>query len=180
MLRSYVNASGDDWDRFLGLAEIAHNNAFNRTIQDTPFRVCYGQPPLTPGQAAMSLNAPSAAETFVKDRVQIVRDATESLRLAQDRMTAYENSKLKDVTYKVDDEVFLSTANLQISTTSRKLLPRFIGPFTVSRVINPKAYELELPSHWRVYPVFPISSLKPYPGRDAVEWTLEQPLGGMF
>ena len=163
-LRSYVNARGNDWDRFLGLAEFAHNNAFNRTIQDTPFRVCYGQHPLSPAQAAMSEDAPAAADTFVKDRLQIVHETTEALRLAQNRMVDYENSKLKDVTYQVGDEVFLSTANLHISTTSRKLLPRFMGPFRVERVINAKAYELELPRHWRVHPVFPVSSLKPYLG----------------
>ena len=161
-LRSYVNARADDWDRFLGLAAFAHDHAFNRTIQDTPFRVCYGQHPLTPSQAAMSDDAPAAAETFVKDCLQIVSETTEALRLAQNRMTDYEKSKLKDVTYQVGDQVFLSTANLQISTTSRKLLPRFMGPFRVERVINAKAYELELPSHWRVHPEVPASSLKPY------------------
>ena len=57
----------------------------------------------------------------------------------------------------------LKTKHLGISTLpSKKLFPLWLGPFTVSKVINPAAYQLELPTGWRTHNVFHASLLKPY------------------
>jgi hypothetical protein len=63
--------------------------------------------------------------------------------------------------------VLLSTANLKmIGSNSHQLTPKFypkyIGPFTVKRVINNNAYELELPPSLEIHPVINISRLRPY------------------
>ena len=56
--------------------------------------------------------------------------------------------------------VMLSTVNLNLRTRgqSRKLLPRYIGPFKVKTQINLVAYELDLPPEYsRLHPVFHVS-----------------------
>ena len=48
MMRHYINPTHDDWDEHLMAIEFAINNAFQQSIGTTPFRLTYGQNPLTP------------------------------------------------------------------------------------------------------------------------------------
>jgi hypothetical protein len=67
-------------------------------------------------------------------------------------------------TLKVGDKVLLSTKylNLKHSKKSRKLLPKWIGPFEVVQVVGPVAYKLKMNPGWRIHPVFHVSLLEPY------------------
>lgn len=62
---------------------------------------------------------------------------------------------------KVGDKVWLSSINLRLSCPSRKLDPRFVGPFEIKKEVNPLAFELALPASYKIHPVFHISLLKP-------------------
>jgi hypothetical protein len=58
--------------------------------------------------------------------------------------------------------VLLSTKYLNIPIPgSKKFGPRYVGPFTVKKVIK-SAYELDTPSHWKVHNVFHVSRLRRY------------------
>ncbi len=48
MIRHYVDPMHNDWDEHLTAAEFAINNAHQQSIGTTPFRLTYGQDPLTP------------------------------------------------------------------------------------------------------------------------------------
>ena len=78
------------------------------------------------------------------------------------------NKKRRDVQFAVGDEVMLSTKNLRIlgdaggPLARRKLLPRFIGPFTVQARINSVAYRIHLPEQLKCHPTFHVSLLRPY------------------
>jgi hypothetical protein len=169
MLRHYVSPTCDDWDDHLACAEFAINNSWNETIRSTPFFVNYGQSPLTPVLAELrSKDAPTAKEFAVAWQTSVER-ARKFMRIAQERQQRYANQQRRDVDIKAGDLVMLSTRNLKIKAgvSSRKLLPRFIGPFTVREMVgsSPKkvAARLDLPHNMRhVHPVFHVSLLKPY------------------
>ena len=59
--------------------------------------------------------------------------------------------------FQVGDKVWLSTAHLPLRDGARKLAARWAGPFTIRAIIAPTAYQLVLPSHWRVHSTFHVS-----------------------
>ena len=175
MLRHYTNARYDDWDLHLPMCEFAHNNARSSATGMSPFYVCFGKHPLTPMSAVIDaanaawLEDPHdhkdflSADKFVADKRSIVRLAQEAMEHARSRMVQQEDGKRSELTFSVGDQVSLRTKHLGINTLpSKKLFPLWMGPFTVSKVVNPAAYKIELPTHWKAHNVFHVSLLKPY------------------
>ena len=87
---------------------------------------------------------------------------------AQSDQKRHADKHRRDEQFAVGDEVLLSTRDLVLAADksqqhrAAKLTGRFIGPLKVTRVINPNAYELELPPQLRIHPVQNISKLRHY------------------
>ncbi len=60
--------------------------------------------------------------------------------------------------------VWLSTKDLRLRLPCKKLSPRYVGPFKISRQISPVSFRLELPSNYHISPTFHVSLLKPAGG----------------
>jgi hypothetical protein len=189
MLRSYVSARQDDWDRHLLAAEIAYNNSEQASTGTTPFYLNSGQHPRFALEAALHPHAisnnPAAADRVSQMHTQLSH-AKEALMRAQARQARYADERRREVTLKVGDRVWLSTEHLQLkdpSSQSKKLLSKFIGPYPILRAVGPVAYELQLPNELRVHPVFHVSKLKAlreggsdeFPGRSEVESAWSRP-----
>ena len=65
------------------------------------------------------------------------------------------------------DFAYLSSKNLSLpEKLSRKLSPRFIGPFEVLEAVGPSSFRLALPANLqRLHPVFHSSLLKKLEGQ---------------
>ncbi|XP_075067063.1 olfactory receptor 6N1-like [Mixophyes fleayi] len=63
--------------------------------------------------------------------------------------------------FKVEDSVWLSTRNIRLCQPCKKLGPKFIGPFTILKQVNPVAFKLKLPESLKLPSTFHCSLLKP-------------------
>lgn len=168
MLRSYVNDKGSDWDRHLVTAELAYNTAVQDSTGYSPFRLSYGIDARLPMDHALmevkTSDNPTAVELLRRWNSDL-EQARDNMQQAQLRQAHYANQHRREHTYKVGDQVMLTTRNMR--SRSGKLNPRYLGPYLVKKVISPLNVELELPSTMRIRPIFHVSKLKPYLALDA-------------
>uniref|UniRef100_A0A8C6LTI7 Gypsy retrotransposon integrase-like protein 1 n=1 Tax=Nothobranchius furzeri TaxID=105023 RepID=A0A8C6LTI7_NOTFU len=161
-LRCFVSAQPSQWPKYLLWAELSHNLHTSSATLMSPFEVCYGyQPPVFAHQE------PEVAVPAAQSLVRRCRNAWIKARASITRANArYSHQHLRrhrpGPSYAPGDKVWVSTADLRVRAGSRKLAPRFLGPYPVQRVINPVTYRLRLPASLRIHPTFHISRLKPY------------------
>jgi hypothetical protein len=94
----------------------------------------------------------------------LVQQVRENLRVAQTRQKSYADVRHRDLTFVVDDHVYLKVSpmrGIRRFNVRGKLAPRYIGPFKVLEWKGEVAYHLELPpSLSGVHDVFHVSQLK--------------------
>ena len=168
MLRAYVNDRQTDWDEHLTAAEIAVNSARQASTGYSPFYLNSGREVTVPLDLAIEearrSKVPEAAEAIHKLHEDLER-ARANLAKAQQRQAKNVDRHRRDVTFKVGDQVLLSTAHLKLlggGDRTAKFAYKYIGPFKIKRVAQNNAYELELPPQMQIHPVLNISRLKPY------------------
>ena len=121
------------------------------------------------GNNKKTQKAIASARLFVDERAALLRRVRDQLAAAQDKQKFYadRNGRKNKEAFMVGDKVLLSIKNLpnDLVTTlpsGSKLLPRFVGPYTVVEKIGDLNYKLDLPTRMRTHPVFYVGLLKRY------------------
>ena len=163
VLRCVASQNPTTWSQQLPWAEYAINAHVSSSTGRSPFECSMGyQPPLFPDQEG-EVGVPSA-EAFVRRCHRTWRHTRTALLRATARMKAQaDRHRSRPPRYRQGQRVWLSTKDLPLKTDSRKLSPRFIGPFPVASVISPTAVRLKLPFPLRrIHPTFHVSKIKPF------------------
>ncbi|KAI3351293.1 hypothetical protein L3Q82_005837 [Scortum barcoo] len=161
-LKCLVAQNQTTWSQHLTWVEYAHNSLPTAATGLSHFQVVYGyQPPLFPTNET-EVTVPSA-HAMVKNCRKIWAAARRMLLRNQSRMKAAADRHCRPApAYRLGQKVWLSTKDLPLHVHSRKLAPRFVGPFPVSKLINPVSVQLKVPRSLRVHPTFHVSKLKPF------------------
>ncbi|KAL7843213.1 hypothetical protein AOLI_G00247250 [Acnodon oligacanthus] len=156
-LRCVVAKQPTQWSTQLAWVEYAINSLRSAATGCSPFEVSLGyQPPLFP-EEEVDLAVPS-----VQAHIRRWRRARDALQKAQSSAKRYADRRRRPgPRYQVGQRVWLSARNIPLKTTSRKIAPRFIGPYTINRIVNRSAVCLTLPSHMRINPTFHVSQVQP-------------------
>src|SRR6201996_6693543 len=155
-LRFFVNYQQDDWAQYLPIAEFAHNNWKNSTTGESPFYLLMGANPRADWTGSDSLvpQVTSRLDRIKQARQQAYRAMTRAQQMWVKRGVAPR--------YQEGDRVWVDGRNLKTDRPTVKLAARRHGPFSIRKVLSPINYQLTLPSHWKIHPVFHVDLLTPY------------------
>jgi transposase InsO family protein len=178
VLRTYARANGTDWDHWLPVVQFAINNSHQESTKATPFYLMHGEHPRTPATVSLPEKVPEA-KAFAKRITASVKQARRALKEAQDRMRVSANRRRRPVTYSPGDMVLLRASHFNLKAPgSRKLQPKFVGPFKVMGMVGSNAIKVDLPktAGWeRVHSTINVSVAKPYTARPGQESSIGLP-----
>ena len=147
------------------MVEFAINNSKHSSTKFTPFFMNNGRHPLTPfARELIPLKKDHQDMPGVQFLTAQMEDvwatALQNLIAARDRSKSYVDAKRKEVIFEEDEQVMLRSKFIKPVFGVRKLMPRYFGPFRVSKVVNSVAYQLALPEYMGgIHDVFHVSLL---------------------
>jgi len=154
-LRLVMSQHPQDWTKWLSIASAVHNNQRNATTGLSPNQILLGYDPLLhPARVLVTTN--QTAEDRIMEMITRRKEAIDALnRVAHNLVLIREQ-------YQTGEQVWLEATHLRLPYQTSKLNPKQYGPFTITEVISPVTFQLQLPTMWRIHNVFHASLLSPY------------------
>jgi hypothetical protein len=130
----------------------------------TPFEAVYGQNPPSVLSYLSGVSKVQMVDQTLTVREVILRTLNENLVMAKNHMKQQVDQGCSERQFAEGDQVFLRLQPYMQNSLKvnhcQKLAPKFYGPYTVFKRVGQMAYQLALPSHSKLHPVFHVSCLK--------------------
>ena len=162
----------DKWAKLIPTLEFSYNKKPHASRNQSPFYLQLGADPKAIPTIHSKTNMPGIDE-WLKELQQARDEALAMHKLAQQTMLERTTRGFKP--FKKNDRVWLESKHLKLCYESKKIAPKREGPFTISEVLGPLTYCLDLPRQWKIHPVFHASLLTPYKENDTHRTNYENP-----
>jgi len=132
----------------LPLTEFTYNNSFHVSIGMAPYEALYGRKCRTPLRWYQDREAVLVGPELLEQTTKKVRMVRNRMQASQSRQKAYADRRRRPLELAAGDHVFLRvtrTTGVGKALRSRKLSPKFLGPYQITRRIGPMAYGIALP-----------------------------------
>jgi len=162
-LRFFIEHRQKDWLEWMAAAEFAINNKVHMATKVSPFMANYGREMRMGGDIRRKGKVERVTE-FVKRMKKVHEEAEAALKKTQEEMKKYADRNRKE-TEKWDkgDKVLLSTKDLVFKERlTKKLMERYVGPYTIEEIVSLNAVKLRLPNSMRIHPVVNVSQIVRY------------------
>ncbi|KIN99114.1 hypothetical protein M404DRAFT_78798, partial [Pisolithus tinctorius Marx 270] len=164
MLRCCIGPNQKDWVSRLPAIEFAINNATSESTGYAPFFLNTGQMPRRMIWDAPTRDEYPSVRAFANKMKLTLLDAHDAILKARMKQTVGANKKRRVCPFVTGDLVYVSTKNISLSKgTSRKLVPKFIGPYRISDDFGNNSYRVKLPDNLKqrgIHDVFHSSLLR--------------------
>ncbi|GAU37353.1 hypothetical protein TSUD_395350 [Trifolium subterraneum] len=169
---------GGNWSKHLHLVEFAYNNSYHASIGMAPYEALYGRKCRTPLCWTEVGDKGVLGPDIIQETTLKIKFVREHMRVAQSRQKSYADHGRRPmefdegdhvflrVTPKLGDHVFLRVTpkmGLRGVFKTKKLSPRYIGPYQILKRVGHVAYQLALPpSMSRMHDMFHVSQLRKF------------------
>ena len=160
-LKTYVNHFQNDWVWLLPMKEFSANANVSATIKVLSFLATKSyNPRMSFDPVDLSVN--STREKIANSTTKLIVNRMEKVwnfmrekmtKLQAKQVVAANRHRKEPPTYKIGNEVFLSTKNIRTERPLKKLDDKYIGLFKIKKLVR-SLYQLELPHIMKIHDVF--------------------------
>lgn len=148
MLRQCIGTSQKDWVSKLPSVEFAINLARSESTGYSPFFLNTGRMPRSMIWDNAREEEYPGVRTYAQKVKHAIISAHDSIITARVKQTRLANKKRRPSPFEEKDLVYVSTKNMSLPKgLARKLIPKFIGPYVITKDYGNNSYQLELPAN---------------------------------
>ncbi len=156
-LSKYISQAQTDWDVHLPSCTFALNTAVHSSTQYSPYQIVFGKAPNLPIDVLFDVPTIPYVENSQKIRTQV----RENILRAQQRYGTQYNEKRVDKRYPVDSKVMIAEMTVKPGL-SRKLSPKFMGPYRILKQVSPLHYKVKHMSSAQKPITVHVNRMKPF------------------
>ena len=142
LIRSYTLNSKDEWDQFVPQIVYARNTSIHASTSDSPYEMVYGRKPSLIPQTPQEIQLCSEYVhklDLIKRRIET--EAVKRIKKGRRRRGEAFKEK-KNYEFHVGDLVLI-TNEANHPSLSKKLEPKFIGPYRIERTVGTRNYMIK-------------------------------------
>ncbi|GJU65209.1 putative reverse transcriptase domain-containing protein [Tanacetum coccineum] len=175
---SMQEALGTSWDVHLPLVEFPYNNSYHSSVRCAPFEALYGRKCRSPILLEKVREGQLIGPEIVQETTEKISHIKDRLKVARDSQKSYADKRRKPLEFSVGNHVLLKVTpwkGVVRFGKKGKLAPRFVGPFEITKRIDPIAYRFRLPKELNdVHDTFHVSNLKKCLADQSLHMPLEE------